>query len=302
MDTLLSIKVFCLVAERRSFVAAATRFRISAAMVSKHVQHLERRLGTRLLNRSSRHVSLTEAGAVYFDRVRDSLKALDEVETAVGKATGAPRGTLRLSAPVWLATPFFVGLLAEFRSRYPEVSLDLDLSGRRVNLIDEGFDLVLRATLSPEEGLIARPLATIHFPLVGAPAYFRRHGRPRRPGDLSKHAMLWYSLAETKETTTLPGPDGPEALRIVPCLRSTNETLMHLAALRGIGLAFLPAPLVAADLAKGRLEQVLADYPPQPRLLYAMYPSRKYLSAKVRAFVDFLAQEGGLVKLESARE
>lgn len=293
MDSLVSMKVFCLVAEQKSFTAAAIRFGISATMVSKHVQHLERRLGTRLLNRTSRHVSLTETGALYFDQARELLQTLEEVEAAVGKATAVARGTLRFSAPVWLANPRFVDRLAEFQLRHPEVQLEVDLSGRHVNLVEEGFDLVLRATLSPDEGLIARPLASVSFPLVGAPVYFSREGRPQRLGDLTKHAMLWYSLAETRETTTLPGPTGPETVTIVPRLRSTNETVIHLAALRGMGLAFLPAPLVAEDLASGRLEQILTDYPPPPRQLYAMYPSRKYLSAKVRMFIDFLAQDGG---------
>jgi DNA-binding transcriptional LysR family regulator len=157
MDTLVSLKVFCLVVELKSFSSAARRLGISTAMASKHVMHLERRLNTRLLNRTSRSLSLTESGALYFDHSRRTLNDLEDVEAAVTKATVVPRGILRISAPVWLANPSFVGVLADYQARYPDVQLDIDLSGRIVNLVEEGFDLALRVARTLGDSLIARP-------------------------------------------------------------------------------------------------------------------------------------------------
>ncbi len=155
MDSLVSMRVFCLVSELKSFAAAAERLRISPAMASKHVMQLEKRLGTRLLNRTSRRVSLSESGTLYFEQARQMLDSLDEVEAAVSRATVVPRGTLRLTVPVWMANPMFARILADYQAQYPEVRLDVDLSGRLANLGEEGFDLALRATGS------AHPLISI---------------------------------------------------------------------------------------------------------------------------------------------
>ena len=180
MDSLVSMRVFCLVAELKSFATAAQRLRISPAMASKHVMQLEKRLGTRLLNRTSRRVSLSESGALYFEQARQMLDSLDEVEAAVSNATVVPHGTLRLTAPVWMANRIFAGVLADYQARYPEVRLDVDLSGRLVNLVEEGFDLALRATAAPDEALIARPITNVPFYLVAAPAFLKRTGARRR--------------------------------------------------------------------------------------------------------------------------
>jgi DNA-binding transcriptional LysR family regulator len=155
MDTLTSMQVFRIVAELKSFAAASRRLGLSTAMVGKHVMHLEGRLGTRLLNRTSRHVSLTETGMLYFEQSRQMLDALEEVEAAITKATVVPRGTLRISAPVWLSNPTFVTVLANYRARYPDVNVEMDLPGRLVNLMEEGFDLALRVSRSPGDNLIA---------------------------------------------------------------------------------------------------------------------------------------------------
>ncbi|WP_035659433.1 LysR family transcriptional regulator, partial [Bradyrhizobium sp. STM 3809] len=194
MDTLVSIRVFCQVAELRSFAAAAERLSLSPAMASKHVMQLERRLSTRLLNRTSRRVGLTEAGQVYFDQVRQMLDTLEEVEAVVSKATVIPRGTLKVSAPVWFANAQFAGMMAAYRARHPDVMLDIDLSGRLVNLVDEGFDLALRVSAAPGDGLIARPLPPVLMQLVAAPSYLAAAGRPATLAELDGHAFLKYSL------------------------------------------------------------------------------------------------------------
>ncbi|EIG60716.1 DNA-binding transcriptional LysR family regulator [Bradyrhizobium sp. JR4.1] len=290
MDSLVSMRVFCLVAELKSFATAAQRLRISPAMASKHVMQLEKRLGTRLLNRTSRRVSLSESGALYFEQARQMLDSLDEVEAAVSKATVVPRGTLRLTAPVWMANALFAGILAGYQSRYPEVRLDVDLSGRMVNLVEEGFDLALRATAAPDEALIARPITKVAFLMVGAPAYLDRAGRPTKLADLAGQAMLHYALYPG-ESFSFEGEHGTETVKLNPVLRSGNETLLHMAALEGMGLAFLPKWLVAEDITAGRLEHVMPGQVLFEGKLFAVYPSRKYLSAKVRTFIDFVAAD-----------
>ena len=286
----MSMRVFCLVAELKSFAAAAQRLRISPAMASKHVMQLEKRLGTRLLNRTSRRVSLSESGTLYFEQTRQMLDSLDEVEAAVSHATVVPRGTLRLTAPVWMANTIFASVLADYQARYPDVRLDVDLSGRLVNLVEEGFDLALRATAAPDEALIARPITNVPFYMVAAPAYLERAGRPARIADIAGHALLHYALYPG-ESFSFEGENGPETIKLDPVLRSANETLLHLAALEGMGLAFLPKWLVTADIAAGRLEHVMPEHVVFVGKLFAVYPSRKYLSAKVRTFIDFVAAD-----------
>jgi len=288
MDTLLSMKAFCGVVERESFAAAARSLGISTAMASKHVMHLERRLGTRLLNRTSRHVSLTEPGALYFERCRQMLEDLEEVEASVSKVSASPRGLLKVTAPVWLANPSFVAVLADYQARFPEVRLDIDLSGRIVNLVEEGIDLALRVARTLGDTLVVRPIGTVPFQWVGAPAYFDREGRPQRPTDLESHRMLMYSLfpAASEELKAFTG-----CARLVSVLQSSNETLLHLAALQGMGVALLPTWLVAQDVAAGHLEVVLASSQRLDVTLCGVYPSRRYLSSKVRTFLDFLCAD-----------
>lgn len=290
MDSLVSMRVFCLVAELKSFATAAQRLRISPAMASKHVMQLEKRLGTRLLNRTSRRVSLSESGAIYFEQARQMLDSLDEVEAAVSNATVVPHGTLRLTAPVWMANTIFAGVLADYQARYPEVRLDVDLSGRLVNLVEEGFDLALRATGAPDEALIARPITKVPFYMVAARAYLDRAGRPTKLPDLAGQALLHYALYPG-ESFSFTGEHGAETVKLNPVLRSANETLLHMAALEGMGLAFLPKWLVAEDIAAGRLEHVMSGHVFFEGKLFAVYPSRKYLSAKVRTFIDFIAAD-----------
>ncbi|MGY4329034.1 DNA-binding transcriptional LysR family regulator [Bradyrhizobium sp. LB7.2] len=218
------------------------------------------------------------------------LDSLDEVEAAVSNATVVPRGTLRLTAPVWMANTIFAGVLADYQARYPEVRLDVDLSGRMVNLVEEGFDLALRATGAPDEALIARPITNVPFYLVAAPAYLKRAGRPATFADLSGQALLHYALYPS-ESFSFQGAHGTETVKLDPVLRSANETLLHMAALEGMGLAFLPKWLVAEDIAGGRLEHLMPGQVIFEGNLFAVYPSRKYLSAKVRTFIDFIAAD-----------
>jgi DNA-binding transcriptional LysR family regulator len=274
MDTYTSLRVFCLVAELKSFSAAARRLDLSPAMASKHVMHLEDRLGIRLLNRTSRKVSLTEPGTLYFNQVKQALDGLDEIEAAISNVTVVPRGVIRLSAPVWFASAHFTRILADYHRRYPDVAFDVDLSGRIVNLVDEGFDLALRAT-SPDRldpGLIARPLAKVEFELVAAPSYLNRTGRPARLTDLNGHALLQYGGMPLSGAIPFDGPEGRQIVDFRVVLQSDNETMLHLAALEGMGLVFLPTWMAQADLATGRLEPLLPGVAQFSTTLHAVTP------------------------------
>lgn len=291
MDPLRSMEVFRLVVELNGFGAAARRLDLSPAMVSKHVMALEQRLGTRLLNRTSRRLSLTDDGAAYLEQLRPLLDGLDDLESSLRLAARAPRGLLRVSAPVWFANPEFVRLLASYRARHPNVLLDVDLSGRLVNLVEDGIDLALRVTAEPAPTLIARPITQVRFLPVASPAYLAATQRPAGAADLASLALLWY--APLPIPPTMEGPGGPEPFKpSPPVLMSNNETLLHQAALQGMGFAFLPSWLVADDLAAGRLETVLAHYPAQQLPLFAVYASRRHLSPRLRSFLDHLIQAG----------
>lgn len=293
MDNLLSLRVFVAVAEAKSFAAVANRLGLSAAMTSKHVQHIEAEVGARLLNRTSRSVSLTEAGATYLIAVRPLLEGLDEAGARLAQSTLNPRGTLKLSMPVWLAEPGFVRVLAAYRARYPEVMLDLDLSGRTVNLVEDGYDLALRVSARLDEGLIARRLADVTFHIVAAPSLVDRIGRPKDIADLNGAPFLAYSPISTGGRVRLGlGPTAPE-VRMTPVVQSANETVLLQAALEGMGIAIMPHLVVRAYLAEGRLVRLLPDFPAPTVGLSAIYPDRSYLPAKTRSFLDFLAGPEG---------
>ena len=293
MDTLLSLRVLAAVAEARSFAAVAERMGLSAAMTSKHVQHIEAKLGARLLNRTSRNVSLTEAGEIYLQSVRPLIEGLDEAEAQISHATVTPRGHLKVSLPVWLAEPGFVKILTAYRSRFPDVTIDLDLSGRRVNMVEDGYDLALRVTPTLDDGLIARRIMDVAFLLVAAPALLDRIGRPQRLADLTGAPFLAYTPVSAQGRVCFgAGPDAPE-IRMTPVMQSANETLLFLAALEGMGLAIMPHLVAHGHLADGRLERVLPDLPPPSIGLSAVYPDRSYLPAKTRSFLDFLIGPDG---------
>lgn len=293
MDTLMSMRVFQAVVDLGSYAAAARHLKLSKAMASKHVMHLESRLGARLLNRNSRHLSLTEPGQIYFERCKAMLEDLDDVETTVSRATVSPRGEIRVSAPAWLATDEFTRLLSEFRRQYPEVTFDIDISGRFVDIVEEGFDLALRASRSLNPNLIARPLMTMPFVMVASPSYLEQHGEPEAPEELRTHCLLSYSLLADPGKVRLLSPEGERSYAMQSVLSSNNENLLHAAALNSLGITILPAGVLQKDLDMGNLSVILPDYPPVSSELFAVYTSRRYLSSKVRVFIDFLSEHMG---------
>jgi len=290
MDRLTSLRVFREVVDAGSFTTAAVRLGLSAPMASKHVAQLERSLGARLLNRSSRHLSLTEAGEAWYGQSAQALDLLDAAEASIGRKNEAPRGLLKVSAPVWCATPHFARALAAYREACPEVLVDMHLENRKVDLAADGYDLALRATQEPSPALIARPLCRVQFHLVAAPALLARHGEPALPAELARLGAIVPSYVNI-EGLSLKGPGGRQApLRLSPVLRSDDTTLTLHAVRAGMGLSFLPAWLVDDDLARGALVRVVPDFSAPAVTLFAVYTSRQHMAPKLRSFIDFVGE------------
>ncbi|MDM0087002.1 MULTISPECIES: LysR family transcriptional regulator [unclassified Variovorax] len=290
MDRMTSLRVFREVVDAGSFTAAAERLDISAPMASKHVAQLEKSLGARLLNRSSRHLSLTEAGESWYAQSAQALDLLDAAEAAIGRKNDAPRGQLKVSAPVWCATPHFARVLAGYHAACPEVLVDMHLENRKVDLAADGYDLALRATQEPSPALIARRLCRVQFHLVATPALLAQAGTPVLPSELARLGAIVPSYVNI-EGLSLKGPGGRQApLRLNPVLRSDDTTLTLHAVRAGLGMSFLPEWLVDDDLAAGTLVRVAPEYSAQPVTLFAVYTSRQYMAPKLRSFIDFLGQ------------
>ena len=296
MDRFDSMRVFAKVVESSSFAGAAARLGISASMVTLHVKELEERLGVRLLNRTTRKVSLTETGRAYYERCTRLLADLEETEQAVSDMHAAPRGELRVNATPAFGILQLTPAIADFTNRFPAISVELMLSERMVDLIEEGFDLAVRVGELPDSSLIARQLAPCRMVVCGAPSYFEKHGKPRTPADLTAHNCLTVTGTGLSyyRAWQLTAADGT-AVNVLPTgnLRTNSGAVLIVAAFAGHGLVYLPTYLVGDALQSGRLAAVLDVYMGPPLPLRALYPHNRYLSAKVRAFVDFLAARFG---------
>jgi DNA-binding transcriptional LysR family regulator len=291
MDTLVSMKVFRHVVEVGSFVGAAERMEMSAAMASKHVMHLEQQLGARLLNRTTRRVAPTEAGREYYERLSQVLTELEEAEQVVGAASVVPQGRLRVSSLSAFGLSHVMAAVADYAAQYPQVTVDMTLSDRVVELIDEGFDVAIRASPSglKSSSLIARQIATAHLVLCASPAYLRRHGTPKTVADLAHHNYLQYAGVAPLEIATATG-NGTPRVRLTGNLIVNHLEAQRVIVLQGAGIAMLGTEVIGDDLAAGRLVPLLVDdVPPRELPIHVVYASRRHLSAKVRSFVDFLA-------------
>lgn len=290
MDRLTSLTVFTRVAEAGGFSAAARRLKMSTTSVSAHVQALEDHLGARLLNRTTRKVSLTEIGAGYYERAARILTELDEADRAAGALQTMPRGTLRLHISVHIAR-FVAPVVTEYLSLYPEAAVDLSIGERMVDLVEDGYDLAIRTTPLPDSSLILRRLTTWRHFLCCAPAYLERHAPLRVPADLAGHNCLRYAYYPTGDEWQFSGPDGqPAAVRVSGNLISGSAEVLRSAAVGGLGFFLAPGFVIADDLKAGRLMRAMPDYRPAEFAINAIYPHRLHLSSKVRTFIDLLAE------------
>lgn len=281
MDTLVSMKVFRQVVESGGFTAAAAVLDMSVATVSKHVQHLEHHLGTRLLNRTSRKVALNDPGTRFFERCCEILDQLDEAEAMLGTSRETPSGTLRITAPTWFSNRFFARALCDYRGRYPDVHLDISLSDAFVDLADEGLDLALRVMEQGRVTPTTRFVMAMDFAMVASKDYLKRMGRPRQLEDLALHQLLVYSY--------YPRSNLKESLWNRPGWRLNNTTLIAQLAAEGAGLALLPRLLFEEESFRDQLEVVTLDSPLPSPSLYVVTHGRRQHSARVRSFMDFFA-------------
>jgi DNA-binding transcriptional LysR family regulator len=289
MDLFASMKMYVAVVEGGSFAAAADKLAISRAMVSKQIQKLEEHLGTRLMNRTTRRLSLTETGRAFYERSTQIIGDVEEAEQIAGQMTRMPQGVLRLSIPLSYGMHRMAAVIGDYTQAYPQVKLDISLSDRKVDLIDEGFDLAIRIGAMAQSDLIARKIGGVRSVACAAPAYLARHGAPQTPADLAQHACLGYTLTATGADWRLEGPGGAVAVAVNGPIRADNGDIIRLAALGGAGIAFQPHFIVGDDIDAGRLVRVLPEWQSAEMGVYAVYPSRKHLSAKVRTFVDFVS-------------
>jgi DNA-binding transcriptional LysR family regulator len=291
MDRFLEMQTFCAVVDAGSFVKAADALGMSKAAVSRYVGELEGRLGVRLLHRTTRRMSLTEEGTVFDARCRELLSGVEEAEAEVGSRSGAARGRLRVNAPVTFGILHLAPLWAAFHDRHPQVRVDVTLSDRVVDLVDEGYDLAIRIATLPSSTLISKRLATTRIVLCASPQYLKSRGVPSHPSDLADHDVIAYSYWAAGDQWPFDGPDGPVTVTIQPWMHTNNGDTCRAVALAHHGVILQPSFLVAEDLAAGRLVELLPEYRSIELGIYAIYPTRKHVALKVRALIDFLAQQ-----------
>jgi DNA-binding transcriptional LysR family regulator len=290
VEDLNDIAVFVAVVDAGSFTLAAERLKVSRPAVSKQVSRLEESLGVRLLHRTTRRLSLTEAGQIFHERASRGLDDLAEARAEVAFLQQKPRGVLRINVPMSFGILHVAPLLPGFLRENPELSVEMDLSDRKLDVIEEGFDVSVRISDLPDSSLVARRLARCRHVIVAAPAYLERHGEPKTPADLQAHNVLGYSLQHSALQWHFLAPDGqPEQVTVSGRLQANNSLALRESLLAGMGIARTPTFLVGEDLRKNRLVAVLDDYRSPEVSIYLVYPQRRHLSPKVRAFADFLA-------------
>ncbi|CAO3435322.1 LysR family transcriptional regulator [Azospirillum argentinense] len=288
MDSLNGFVVFVQVAETRSFVAAGRLLGVSASAVGKSVARLEEKLGVRLFHRSTRSVTLTAEGTLFLERSRRILAEIEAAELELSQASAVPRGRLRVSLP--LVSSLVLPVLGEFMRAYPEIELDLDFTDRMVDVIEEGFDAVVRTGEPADSRLSARRLGNFRLLLVASPDYLARRGTPQTPADLRRHACLHYRFPNSGklETWALRQAPGEPELQLPTSMICNNIETRVCFALQGLGIAYLPDFAIREPLADGRLEPVLADHVERTGVFHVLWPASKHPSPKVRALVDFL--------------
>lgn len=288
MDRLDAMQLFVRVAELGSFAAVAQQMGVARSVVTRQIAGLEAHLGVKLMARSTRRLSLTSAGTAYLEKCRVILNLVETAETDVAEERVSPRGNIRIALPLSFGLKRVAPLLLDFAARYPEVSLDMDYSDRRMNLIEEGIDLSIRITRQLAAGDVARKIGVSQMKVVAAPAYLARHGRPQKPGELTHHEYLGYTLAGSGAPSFIV--DGqPLAVPVRSRITASNGEVLIEAAVRGMGITCHPDFIVDDYIASGQVEQILNDYPMQELGIYALLPSNRHVPHHVRVLMDFLA-------------
>jgi len=290
MDTFQAMKTFVAVVDAGSFVGAVEATQLSKPAVSRHVAELEAHLGTRLLQRTTRRLSLTHEGRVYNQRCREILLAVQEAESEVGSSTGQAIGRLRIGAPQTFGALHLAALWGRFAADNPQLTLDVVLSDRVVDLVEEGYDLVVRIARLAESDLVSRPLARTRMVLCASPGYLAQHGIPAKPMDLAAHQVISYTYWSSGDLWRFEGPDGEVSVRTRSRITANNGDTCRAAALSDQGIVLQPDFLVYQDLLDGTLVELMPEFRAAELGIFAVYPTRKQLPMKVRRLVDFLVE------------
>jgi DNA-binding transcriptional LysR family regulator len=292
MDRFENARVFTTVIEAGGFTAAADRLGLSRAATSKHVQQLEERLGARLLDRTTRRVSVTAAGRRFYEQCRRILAELDEAERAASELHNEPRGELRVIAPTNFGLTELGAAITDLVVAYPKLRVNLTVNDHVTDPLEGGYDIAIKVDLprGTSSSLIARKLNTTRRLVCAAPSYLRERGTPQTPEDLAHHDCLSYSYIAEPDEWHFLGADGERVVKVSGPIVTSHRQLLNTAAVRGLGIAYGPVAFFRDDLAAGRLAQVLADYPLPEATIYAVYPAGQKLSAKVKVFNDFMAR------------
>lgn len=281
------LEIFARVVTAGNMSAAGREMGLSPAVVSKRISHLEERLGARLFQRTTRQLTLTEAGQGFYDRVVNILAGIEEAEAYVTRRNAIPRGTLRVTIPTAFGRMHIAPYLGKFLEQYPDMRLDLELSDNFIDIVGEGFDAAIRIAELEDSSLVARKLAPSHRVICAAPGYLEKVGKPESLADLAKHNCL---TAAAQEVWRLQGPDGPVSVRVNGNIRTNSTEVVRESVIAGLGVALRSTWDVGAELKSGRLQIVLPQYHESPRVaVYAVYPCRQFIPAKLRVFIDYLS-------------
>lgn len=288
MDRIEAMRAFVTVVNEGTFTRAAERLDTSPQLVSKYVSQLENHLNVRLLNRTTRRIHLTEAGNQYYQRAQQVLSDIDDMENQLGDLQTEAQGLLRISAPVSFAIRHMTPLLSDFQKAHPAVGIDLQLNDRKVDIVEEGFDIALRIGRLKSSSLIAKRLAPVRLVLCASPAYLEQYGTPRKPEDLSGHRYLRYSYMNLDSAHGLQKWLQGNNRETAGGMISNNGDVLVEAAIAGTGIALQPTFIAGAAIRAGKLKVVLPESEPEPMALYAVYAHRQLLASKVRSFIDFI--------------
>ena len=292
MDRLTAMELFVRIVETGSFSAVAREMDMTQPTVSKQLSALEHKLKVRLLNRSTRQLSLTEAGGEYYEACKRILDEVREAESNMGRLQGQLAGQLRINTSIGLGQMYVVPLTLKFQKAHPEVEIDLSLVDRFVDVVEEGIDVAIRIGRLSDSNLVARRLGKTRRVAVATPAYLKKRGTPRKPEDLINHECILYAYLSTGNEWMFQAPDGREIrVKVTGKFRANNGEAIRQAVLQDFGVAVTPEWMAQKDLESGQMKLILTDYAPTLLDIHAVYPSGRHLSAKTRAYVDFLQAE-----------
>jgi DNA-binding transcriptional LysR family regulator len=293
MDLLTSMATFVRVVETGSLAAAAKELGLSATMVGKHLSALEDRLGTRLLNRTTRRQSLTEAGATYVEHCKQLLAAVSDAEASVQTLRQAPRGVLKIVSPVTFGVQRLAPALADFLLKYREITAELTLNDRTSDFVADGYDVAIRIGTLRDSNLIACPLQPYRMLICAAPDYLAREGTPTLPEELGHHNCLGFMFSDRRSHWRLIGPDGERRVQVKGNFVTNHGPALRSAALAGTGIVMQPEALLADDVAAGRLTRLLLNFAPPSRPMNVVYQSERRITPKLRCFIDFIVERFG---------